>query len=139
MARVRRPPPRVVLAAVLLGAACLLVLEATGDSVTVDEFAHLPAGLFYLSTGRVTVYNLSPPLLRELAALPVLAVRPAADFAPFADRPEHWALGYDFMDRNAARYRTFFVLGRLPMILLALALVIAVYAWSALHLGTTAA
>ena len=66
--------------------------EAIGDSVTVDEFAHLPAGLYYLETGHFDVYNLSPPLLRELAALPVLAARPAGDFARFTTFPEHWAL-----------------------------------------------
>ena len=63
--------------------------EAIGDSVTVDEFAHLPAGLYYLETGHFDVYNLSPPLLRELAALPVLAARPAGDFARFTTFPEH--------------------------------------------------
>ena len=112
--------------------------EAIGDSVTVDEFAHLPAGLYYLETGHFDVYNLSPPLLRELAALPVLAARPAGDFARFTTFPEHWALGYEFMERNRDRYHLLFVLGRLPMVALALGLVVAVYLCGARHLGTRA-
>src|SRR5213078_2088337 len=106
--------------------------------VTVDEFAHLPAGLYYLQTGHFDVYNLSPPLLRELAALPVLAAGPAGDFARFTTFPEHWALGYEFMERNRDRYHLLFVLGRLPMVALALALVVAVYLCGARHLGTRA-
>ena len=112
--------------------------EAIGDSVTVDEFAHLPAGLYYLETGHFDVYNLSPPLLRELAALPVLGARPAGDFARFTTFPEHWALGYEFMERNRDRYHLLFVLGRLPMVALALGLVVAVYLCGARHLGTRA-
>jgi 4-amino-4-deoxy-L-arabinose transferase-like glycosyltransferase len=116
------------LAAVLLVAAALLGLEAVGDSVTIDEFAHLPAGLYYLRTGRFDVYNLSPPLLREIAALPLLAAHPEGDVAAFGGTPvsQHWALGYAFMERNAARYHRLFVLGRLPMAALTLVLVLAV-------------
>src|SRR5213079_2528300 len=76
--------------------------------------------------------------LRELAALPVLAARPAGDFARFTTFPEHWALGYEFMERNRDRYHLLFVLGRLPMVALALGLVVAVYLCGARHLGTRA-
>src|SRR5947208_2501779 len=139
IARLRLPSrPRLALAALLVAAAAILVSEAIGDSVTVDEFAHLPAGLYYLETGHFDVYNLSPPLLRELAALPVLAARPAGDFARFTTFPEHWALGYEFMERNRDRYHLLFVLGRLPMVALALGLVVAVYLCGARHLGTRA-
>ena len=85
---------RLALVAILLAAAAILLGEAIGDSVTVDEFAHLPAGVYYLETGHFDVYNLSPPLLRELAALPVVAARPAGDFARFTTFPQHWGLGY---------------------------------------------
>src|SRR5262245_22626106 len=138
MVEVRRPRPVLMLTAALLGAAAILLVEAVADSVTVDEFAHLPAGLFYLSTGRFNVYTLSPPLLREIAALPVLGMRPAGDFARFVHEPQHWALGYDFMNRNPVQYHELFVLGRLPMVVLTLALVLAVYAYGARHLGTAA-
>jgi hypothetical protein len=129
---------RLALVAILLAAAAILLGEAIGDSVTVDEFAHLPAGVYYLETGHFDVYNLSPPLLRELAALPVVAARPAGDFARFTTFPQHWGLGYEFMERNRARYHFLFVLGRLPMIALALGLVVAVYLCGVRHLGAAA-
>lgn len=123
----------------LAAAATVLVIEAIGDSETVDEFAHLPAGVYYLRTGHFDLYDLSPPLLRELAALPVLAARPAGDFADYTRRPEeHWGLGYEFMEKNRARYHALYVLGRLPMIGLALALVVAVHACGTRLLGARA-
>jgi hypothetical protein len=129
-----------VVAAVVLAAAVVLGVEAVGDSVTVDEFAHLPAGLYYLRTGHFDVYNLSPPLLREIAALPLLAAHPAGDLASFGGTPEsqHWALGYAFMERNAARYHRLFVLGRLPMVALTLLLVLVVGACGRRLLGPPA-
>ncbi len=124
----------------VLVAAAVLGLEAVGDSVTIDEFAHLPAGLYYLRTGRFDVYNLSPPLLREIAALPLLAAHPAGDVAAFGGTAvsQHWALGYAFMERNAARYHRLFVLGRLPMAALTLVLVLAVARCGTQLLGPTA-
>lgn len=130
---------RLVLAGLLLASAALLVTDAVHDAVTVDEFAHLPAGLHYLETGRFDVYNLSPPLLRVLAALPVLAARPAGDVTRFTGAPHHWALGYAFMAANAARYHALFVLGRLPIALLALCLALAVYAFARRNLGPSEA
>lgn len=129
------PRSRLALVALLGASAAILATEAVHDSVTVDEFAHLPAGLYYLATGRFEVYDLSPPLLRVLAALPVRAARPAGDMTHFATPPEHWALGYEFMAANAARYHALFVLGRLPMSLLALALAAAVFAFARRNLG----
>jgi hypothetical protein len=129
---------RLALAAIVVAAGAILVAEAVGDSVTIDEFAHLPAGVYYLETGRFGVYNLSPPLLRELAALPVMLAHPAGDLAAVAARADHWAVGYEFMQANAARYHFLFVLARLPMIALTLALVVAVFACGRRHLGARA-
>ncbi|MFN8546191.1 MAG: glycosyltransferase family 39 protein [Candidatus Binatia bacterium] len=124
---------------VLAGVAAILLTEAFGDSVTVDEFAHLPAGLYYLRTGHFDLYRLSPPLLREIAALPVLWARPEGDFDRFTHAPEHWALGYHFMERNAVRYHGLFELARAPMVLLTLGLVGAVHGFARRHLGANAA
>jgi hypothetical protein len=55
----------------VLWLALALLDGARQTSVTVDEFAHLPAGLAYWSTGTFSVYRHNPPLLRLLAAAPV--------------------------------------------------------------------
>ena len=112
-----------VCAAIAACAVVLLLEAAVGDSVTIDEFAHLPAGLFYLHTGRFSVYNMSPPLLRLWCALPVWWAGADADFLRFVSEPNHWLLGYDFQARNIVRYQYLFVLGRLPTIALVVALI----------------
>jgi hypothetical protein len=145
-ARPERPQPpawesyraAALVALVATAAAALLVEAARGDSVTVDEFAHLPAGLFYLHTGHFSVYNLSPPLLRLWCALPVWWVGATADFAHALTDPNQWALGGDFMARNADRYQELFVLGRLPAILLTLVLIGVVFRSGGRLLGVAA-
>lgn len=41
-----------------------------GNSVTIDEFAHMPAGYVTLREGALGVYSKTPPLVRSLEALP---------------------------------------------------------------------
>ena len=67
--------------------ACLLAvfaaqawIAALRDSVTIDEFVHLPIGLYDLQTGDLSFDPINPPHTRMLAALPVLLEAPA--FAP---------------------------------------------------------
>ncbi len=130
---VRTPSPAVALGvfALIAGSAVALLLEAaTGDSVTIDEFAHLPAGLYYLHTGRFNVYNLSPPLLRLWCALPAWWAGAEADFSSFIMQPNHWLLGYHFLVRNAARYQHLFVLARLPTIVLTVALIAVLFCFA---------
>ncbi len=126
-----------VVALSVLCSAALLLEAARGDSVTIDEFAHLPAGLYYLHTGRFNLYNLSPPLLRIWCALPAWWAGAPANFADFVSAPDHWLLGYDFMAHNAARYQELFFLARLPavVLVLVLVLVVALAAWRAFGPG----
>jgi hypothetical protein len=49
----------------------LLASCAVNKSVCYDEGPHLAAGLAYLRYGEFSIYNLSPPPLRMLAAVPV--------------------------------------------------------------------
>lgn len=121
------------------GLLLLMVLLAwpglVGNSVTVDEFAHLPAGYVALTEGALGVYPKTPPLIRALEALPWLAAQPALS-PGILDRldpydPWHpWILGDDFMRRNAERYDRLFRLGRTVTLLLALVGGMLIWAWS---------
>ena len=72
------PAPARVAGLLLLAAfAALCAHGLRWDSPTVDEFAHLPAGYYYLKTGNFDLYDLNPPLPRILSALPLLAVAPS--------------------------------------------------------------
>ena len=61
----------------LLGAFAILCLHGlVWDSPTVDEIAYLPSGYFYLKTGDFALAPRTPPLVKELAALPLLPLDP---------------------------------------------------------------
>ncbi len=102
------------------------------DSPTVDEFAHLPAGYYYLKTGNFELYDLNPPLPRLLTALPLLALAPSIDTgAPLRDDGWYpWVFATDFMRRNAERFDRIFLLGRLPVVALGVLLGLLVWHWA---------
>jgi hypothetical protein len=117
----------------LLGAFAVLCMHGlVVDTPTVDEFAHLPAGYYYLKTGDFNLYSRNPPLLKVLAALPLLAVRPElpipAKLGTSAWYP--WVLATDFMERNRPLYDRLFLLGRLPIVALGVFLGWLVWRWS---------
>ncbi len=99
-------------------AALLLVLHAglavhalSGATVTVDEVAHLPAGIVYWRTGSFGLYHHNPPLVKLLAALPALAQRPIVPPGAGGERT-HFEFGFDFMYANAARYQQIYFWSR---------------------------
>ncbi|HEX4965407.1 MAG TPA: glycosyltransferase family 39 protein [Thermoanaerobaculia bacterium] len=121
--------------AVLLLLGLFAILGAHGlvwDTPTVDEFAHLPAGYYYLKTADFSVYPHNPPLLKVLAALPLLALQPAIGPPPRRGSPawQPWIFGTDFMERNRAIYDRIFLLGRLPILALGVFLGWIVWRWS---------
>ncbi len=120
-------------ALLLLGAFVALCAHGLRwDSPTVDEFAHLPAGYYYLKTGNFQLYDLNPPLPRILCALPLLALGPRIDTsARLRDSGWYpWVFGTDFMRRNADRYQEIFLLGRLPVVALGVLLGLLVWRWA---------
>ncbi len=74
----------------------LLAYAAFRDSPTYDEAVHLPAGVSHWQFGRYELYRVNPPLVRMVAALPVLAAGsetewPAFDRCPAPGRSSKWA------------------------------------------------
>jgi len=131
----RRRSPVAARAAGLLLLGAFAALCAHGlrwDSPTVDEFAHLPAGYYYLETGNFELYNLNPPLPRLLSALPLLAVAPSIDTgARLRDDGWYpWVFATDFMRRNGGRLELIFLLGRLPVVALGGLLLLLVWRWA---------
>ncbi len=112
--------PAVAAAILILIHAGLLTFSAVRNSVTYDEHAHLPAGVAYWKYREFGIYNLSPPLLRMVAAWPVVLAgadtMPASAYRKHDPRDRHWAFALSFMRLNAARYHELFVFGRLAMI-----------------------
>jgi 4-amino-4-deoxy-L-arabinose transferase-like glycosyltransferase len=132
--RRRRGAVRLAVALLLAVFALLCAHGLRWDTPTVDEFAHLPAGYYYLRTGNFALYNQNPPLVRLLSALPLLALDPP----PAVDTGARlrntgwypWIFGTDFMQRNRGRYELIFLLGRLPIVALGLLAGWLVFVWA---------
>ena len=108
-----------------------LVLE----NPTVDEVVHLPAGVTYWQKGTFRLYHHNPPLVRMVAALPVIWANPVT--AP-AYEQESWTrpdpsptnFSQTFAFFNAARYFELFQLARTVMPLFSILGGLVVFDWS---------
>jgi hypothetical protein len=95
--------------------AALLAWGDTRHSPTIDEVGHLPAALCHWQTGRFDLYRVNPPLVRVVAALPVLVCRPSIDWrlypADYRSRQE-FEVGREFIGDNGERSFWYFTLAR---------------------------
>lgn len=111
----------------------LCVGSARHKSVTVDEFGHLPSGLYTLLTGDVRYSALNPPLANVLASLPVVGLDVEPAFAPPAasdDVFSFWSNGRQFLERQRADYVRIFDAARMVPILLVAALGVLLFFWA---------
>lgn len=117
----------VLLAAGLALHAALAVDTLRGASATFDEGAHLPAGYTYLALGDHRLNPEQPPLVKVLAALPLLPLRPVVDTSHISwTAARQWEFGRRFLYAWNDGDRLLF-LGRLSVVALSLALVAAVF------------
>jgi len=85
----------------------LCITSSVPKSATVDEFAHLPAGLYALKTRDFSLYSKTPPLGRMVECAPALLFHPQVDtrlerFPENSWRP--WTYGSDLQRMNFQRY-----------------------------------
>jgi len=123
-------------------AALLLILMAvlaggavSRESITIDEVAHLGAGVSYLQKLDMRMNEEHPPLAKVLAALPLVVRGVRADYSDlawsfsaslFSETLGEWSWGHSVALRWNNPYSTMFW-GRMPMLLLTLALGLALY------------
>jgi len=109
------------------------------ENATVDEVAHLPAGVTYWEQGTFKLYHHNPPLFKLVAALPVVLANPVT--APIYAM-KSWAqesqatFGESFSFFNAGRYFELFDRARLMMPLFTILGGLAVFAWSSRLYGS---
>jgi hypothetical protein len=119
--------------------------ESRSKSTTFDETAHIGAGLSYLKTGEFKVNLQHPPLLKEIAALPLLLIGARLpispeDWAAIDDTPDpffQWQLGNEVLFENGEGRVVSW--SRFPFVLLSIALAGLIVAWGRKLLGATAA
>ena len=124
-----------IIAAILLLMVFLLCFFAVkDDSLTMDEVAHLPAGYSYLTQQDMRLNPEHPPLLKDLAAVPLLFIKninfPSEIKAWKDDTNGQWDFGFNFLYKagNSADEMIFW--GRIPMILILVLLGFYVFKWA---------
>jgi hypothetical protein len=129
-----------VFAAVALLLAMMALLSggaARRESVTVDEVAHIGAGVSYLQKLDLRMNEEHPPLAKVLAALPLVLRGVHADYSNiswtfsnkmFNARLGEWVFGHWLIMRWNDPYSTV-LWARVPMLLLTLLLGIAIYVY----------
>ncbi len=118
---------------ILSGLAAILLDGAWRDSVTVDEFAHLPAGITHWQHGTTSAYKVNPPLSKLWAAIPILGETSNVDLSATQDQEGEYgfvSLGTQLQSQTAKRYRELYFHARLPNILLTLLGAVTVFLWS---------
>ena len=95
--------PRAFRIVAVAGLLLLMFVLAGGtarrESATVDEIAHVGAGLSYLQRFDLRLNAEHPPLAKAIAALPLLVVGTRADYAAPA-----WAMSNDFFPAYMAQW-----------------------------------
>jgi hypothetical protein len=129
------------LAAAMLAVFFGLGLSAMlGNSAIVDEVAHIPSGYSYLHYGDYRLNPEHPPLIKDLAGLPLQFLNvafPVDEPAWTTDVNGQWESGWNFIYHlNDNRADTILFWARLPVLLLAVVFGVFLYWFTRRHWGT---
>lgn len=99
--------------------AAMLAYIGAVHSPNWDEMAHLPSGASHWRSGTFELYRVNPPLVRMIAALPVLLSDARTDWSAYDDglyaRPE-FGIGREFIDINGRDAFWYYSLARWALI-----------------------
>jgi hypothetical protein len=137
-------PRRLTLAMLVALYLGLSIHSLLGKSVTVDEYAHLPAACAALRHGTLDLYGKNPPLVRYVlgtAALAAGAQVPVPQMPTLGAGWDPWVFGDAFVSANAGpaglgRYPSVLQAARLSGVLLGALLILLVYHWGRRLHGT---
>jgi hypothetical protein len=121
--------------------ALLLGLSIPRNSVTVDEFVHLPAGISYWHCGRFWAYHHNPPFIRLVCAVPAVVADVPTDYRNYFpvnySRYMDGLLGDDFMWANGEHYMEVFIMCRFLVVGFSLLGGWLIFRWSGELFGAT--
>jgi len=136
---------RATVLGLLLAMGVVMALSVRDDSLTTDESLYIPTGYQYLTERNARIGFEHPPLVRDLAALPLLFLdlRPAANFVRSDIRGRlsqaAFEMGDAFVYEQSETPDRILFLARLPMIALALVLGFLLHRWTEACWGPRAA
>ncbi len=108
----------------------LAVWGAARQSVTFDEYFHLPAGVLGAAQGELRASAVNPPLVKAMAGAAAVAAGARVPTREAIGDGEQGRVGGAFMDANADRYHRVYFTGRLVIVLLSALLALVVWRWA---------
>lgn len=130
----KRIPPAAVLAALCAAVFAQGVGSMRQKSLTYDELAYIPAGYSYVATGDFRLNPEQPPLMKLLAGIGMLPLRPdlPLDDESWTSAAEgvantQWNFGRAFFVEAGENLERLVLYARLPVVLLTMLLVVGVY------------
>ncbi len=112
----------------------IAVSSIAGDSLTMDELAHLPAGYSYLTQKDMRLNPEHPPLIKDLAAFPLLFIKginfPSEIKSWKNDVNGQWEFGNNFLFKSGNPADKMIFLARIPMILMLMLLGFYIFKWA---------
>ena len=133
----------IIAALLLIFVFVVAVFSMRGDSVTMDEVAHLPAGYSYLTQKDMRLNPEHPPLLKDLAAFPLLFIKGINFPSEIKDWREdvnsQWGFGFHFLYGTGNPVDKMIFWARIPMILILLLLGLYIFKWARELFGNLAA
>ncbi|HEY2003490.1 MAG TPA: hypothetical protein VGH44_00035 [Candidatus Saccharimonadia bacterium] len=128
-----------VMLAVMFG---LGITSMMGNSAIVDEIAHIPAGYSYLHYGDYRLNPEHPPLIKDLAAVPLQFMNlkfPINEPAWTTDVNGQWETGWNFIYHLGNNADAILFWSRLPILLLAIGFGVWLFWYVRLKWGTNVA
>src|SRR3989344_4822805 len=115
-----------------------MFFSSVNESAIMDELAHIPAGYSYLTQKDYRLNPEHPPLIKDLAGLPLLFLNlnfPEKDRAWLQQNsaPAWWTqfdLGTKFLYESGNNPREIIIWSRLPMVLLLLGFGLFLFKWA---------
>jgi len=130
----------ILLVLILTSSFVLNIFGAWRESQTTDEGAHLVSGYSYLTTGDFRLNPEHPPLLKILAATPLLLLDINMEFTGEAwQNADQWALAEQFLYKSGNNANLMLFLGRLANVIISVLLCLAVFLITKKHFGQVAA
>ena len=131
-----------IAAGLLLVMFVLGITSMAGNSAIVDEVAHIPAGYSYLHYGDYRLNPEHPPLIKDLAAIPLQFMHlkfPINEPAWTTDVNGQWESGWNFIYHLGNNADAILFWARLPILLLAIAFGVWLFWYVRRHWGASVA
>jgi len=131
--------PQLVVGVILVLLFVVSIIVSSQEFTTVDENVHIPAGYSYLRYGDMRLNPEHPPLIKDLAGIPLLFLNPTFPVdQTYWINEEEWIVGNAFLYGMGNDAEAILFWARVPIVFVAMGLGLLIYHWTRQLAGTLA-